>query len=489
MTKSSLPEPSPAGITTFRPQPGAEALRASLGGMQAALGGRCCIVGGFVRDLLLGRPAITDVDVVVEGAPAVRAAEWLRRRWRGPERVVEFERFGTARVSFPDQSGGRLTVEFVRARSEAYRPDSRKPEVRPGTVEEDALRRDFTVNALLLDAQGQVLDPTGSGLADLQRRLLRTPLDAAVTFAEDPLRMLRAARFAAQLEFELAPGVEAAMAEARARLGIVSQERVRDELLKLLLAPRPGPGLEILARTGLLEGFAPELAAMRRVEQGGYHSGDVFQHTCLALEHAPPDRLVRLAVLLHDVGKPATAVETEAGPTFHGHPRIGAELAARFLRRLRFPTAEADAVARLVLLHMRPIQYGADWTEAAVRRLWHDAGPLFPALLAVARADTLASNFPGTGGLDELESRVGRVAAAHPEGIGPVLGGSALMEAFGLAGGPWVGRAQRLLLEAVIEGLLPDTDDPGRGPAALDLLRARRDLWQPRPGEAGGRQG
>lgn len=484
MTTLSSPEAPPrAEVITETPSPAA--LRRLLPELEAGIGARVCIVGGFVRDLLLGRPAVTDVDMVVEQGSAEAAAEWLRQRWDRRARVVAFERFGTAQIAFLVPGGSRFTVEVVKARAEAYSPESRKPTVRAGTMAEDAQRRDFTVNALLLDSGGAVLDPTGRGLEDLRRGLLRTPLPPRETFSEDPLRMLRAARFVAQLEFQLAPGVEEAMAEMAPRLAIVSLERVRDELLKLLLATRPSLGLRILQRTRLLEEFSPELAAMAGVEQGGYHLGDVFEHTCLALDAAAPERVVRLAVLFHDVGKPPTAAVGPDGPTFHRHPQEGADLAETVMRRLRFSGAEIDAVRQLVLLHMRPIQYRSEWADSAVRRLWQAAGELLPALMALARADTEGSSFPGLAQLAELEGRLAAVGKAHPQGIRPPLGGEQLKRVFQLPAGPWIGRAQKVLLEAVMEGQLPRPEEPGAEQVAIEHLELHREAWQPHPGEPG----
>jgi len=484
MTTSSLPDPS-SRVRPVPEVPSAAGLRRLLPEMERAIGARTCLVGGFVRDLLMGRQDQSDVDVVVERGRAETAAEWLRQRWDRRARVVAFERFGTAQVAFLLPGGERFTVEFVRARSEAYVPESRKPTVRAGTLAEDARRRDFTFNALLLDGEGRIGDPTGLGLDDLRQGVLRTPLPPGETFSEDPLRMLRAARFVAQLEFRLAAGLEEAMAEMAVRLGIVSPERVRDELVKLLVAPRPDLGLSILLRTGLLSQVSPELAAMAGVDQSGYHLGDVFEHTCLALRVAVPDRTVRLAVLFHDVGKPVTVQAAPEGPTFHGHPQAGAELAEAVMRRLRFSGAEIEAVGRLVLLHMRPIQYSSEWADSAVRRLWHAAGELLPELLALARADTQGSSFPGLEQLVELELRLAAVAQEHPGGMRPPLGGEQLKRAYSLPAGPWVGRAQKVLLEAVMEGELSGGEDPGAGAAALQLLELRRPDWQPRSGEPG----
>ena len=482
---TTLSSPRTPAVQLLPEIPSALALRRLLPELEQAVGARVCIVGGYVRDLLMGRPAETDTDVVVEQGSAEAAAEWLRQRWDRRATVVAFERFGTAQVAFLVPEKGRFTVEFVKARAEAYSPESRKPTVRAGTMEEDARRRDFTLNALMLDSSGVVLDPTESGLADLRRGLLRTPLAAGETFSEDPLRMLRAARFVAQLEFQLAPGVESAMTEMAPRLAIVSPERIRDELLKLLLAGRPSLGMRILERTRLLAEISPELAAMAGVEQGGYHVGDVFEHTCLALDAAPKERLVRLAVLFHDVGKPPTAASSPAGPTFIRHPQIGAEIAGATMRRLRFSGAETDAVRQLVLLHMRPIQYSSEWADSAVRRLWHAAGDRVTELMALARADTEGSSYPGVDQLAELETRLAQVAEANPQGIRPPMGGDQLKQAFLLPAGPWIGRAQEVLLEAVMEGVLPPPEAPSVEQAAVAHLERHREDWRPRPGEPG----
>ncbi|HXM55484.1 MAG TPA: HDIG domain-containing protein, partial [Candidatus Dormibacteraeota bacterium] len=300
------------------------------------LGVRAWAVGGYVRDTLLGRPH-PDLDVVVEDGRALEVAEGFAALARA-RRPALFPRFGTAQVTW-----GERLVEFVSARAESYAPDSRKPFVRPATVEEDLRRRDFTVNAMLMDFDGRILDPLG-GRADLERRLLRTPRPAEVTFTDDPLRMLRAIRFAAQLGFDLAADLLPTMfrLRERARPPVVSVERVTDELRKMLLSPRPERALELLGEGGLLEMVLPEVAACRGVEQGGYHVADVYGHTLLTVQRVaeaevargePPDLVLRLAALLHDVGKPATAT---ADGAFHGHQDVGADLAHQALTRLRF---------------------------------------------------------------------------------------------------------------------------------------------------------
>ncbi len=301
------------------------------------VGVRAWAVGGYVRDTLLGREH-PDLDVVVEQGRALEVAGRFAEL-AGARRPALFPRFGTAQVTWGDR-----VVEFASARAESYAPDSRKPFVRPASVEEDLLRRDFTVNAMLMDFEGRPIDPLG-GRADLERRLLRTPRPAEITFSDDPLRMLRAVRFAAQLDFHLAPDLLPTMRRLRerARPPVVSVERVRDELRKMLLSSRPRLALELLDEGGLLEMLLPEVHACHGVAQGGYHVADVFGHTLLAVEKAaeqgPPDLVLRLAVLLHDVGKPPTATPDGA---FHGHHEVGAALARQALVRLRFANADVE---------------------------------------------------------------------------------------------------------------------------------------------------
>ncbi|MEA2672342.1 MAG: poly(A) polymerase, partial [Chloroflexota bacterium] len=355
-------------------------------------------------------------------------------------------------------------------RRERYDPESRKPAVEPGTLEEDIRRRDFTVNALAQDFEGRVLDVTGRGLADLHAGLLRTPLHPSDTFDEDPLRMFRGARFVAQLGFGLAPGMLEAMREQAPRARILSAERIRDELARLLTSPHPRAGMEVLRQGGLLAQVLPDLEAMVGVEQSGHHCYDVFDHTMHALDLAPPDLVTRLAVLLHDVGKPPThAIAEDGRHTFHDHPQVGAEMAERILTELRFSGDQIRDVATLVRLHLRPIQYQHDTHgDAAVRRLIRAAGPLRAALLDVARADTLASLYPGTAEIDELAGRMERLDRDGGfSRLAPPLDGGTIMRLGGRGGGPWVGRVLRALIEAVLEGEIP----PGDGVAAEAWVR------------------
>src|SRR5437899_8935187 len=281
------------------------------------LGVHAWIVGGYVRDRLLGRPHL-DLDVVVEHGDSLAVARRFAELAGAPPPVT-FERFGTAQVTLP----GRL-VEFVTARTESYAADSRKPDVRRATLDEDLRRRDFTVNTLLMDVDGKIHDRLGAR-EDLEAKLLRTPSDPGRTFTDDPLRMLRGIRFAAELGFELAPDLMPALRQLRSRLAppVISAERIAEELRKMLESPRPKLALELLDEAGLLEVVLPEIAACKGVAQTGYHTHDVFGHTLLTVEATPPDLLSRTAALLHDVGKPMTA---KGDGTFVGHEQVGADL-------------------------------------------------------------------------------------------------------------------------------------------------------------------
>ena len=410
------------------------------------LGARAWIVGGYVRDRLLGRPH-PDVDVVVEDGKGFD----LARRFAhlaGADEPVIFERFGTAQVTVP----GHL-VEFVSARRESYAPDSRKPLTQDATLDEDLRRRDFTVNTLLMDFDGNVHDPLGRGLADLEARVLRTPSDPMRIFNDDPLRTLRAIRFAAQLGFDLAPDLLPAMRQLRDRVGppALSVERVADELRKMLLSNRPDLAFDLLDKAGLLDVILPELAACKGVQQGGYHTHDVFGHTLLAVAATPADIVVRLAALFHDVGKPATA-----GPdgSFIGHDVVGADMAARALERLRQPQKEIDAVSKLVRLHLRPVFYSPEWSDGAVRRLARDAGPLLGRLVALARADIAASAYPHPEKLDELQARLDAVLSEQPSRLAAPVAGEDIMRVRKIGPGPEVGRIKQRLTELVMDGAI-----------------------------------
>jgi len=443
-----------AGIATFARRPQLDDVLDELRNAAARRSIDAYLVGGFVRDRLRGVTG-KDIDVVtVEGEGAdVLAAVAEAFGWAPP---VRFERFGTSQIR-----GDGFVVEAVRARSERYDPESRKPDVQPGTLEEDVRRRDFTINALVQTFSGRVLDITARGLDDLRAGVLRTPSDAAETFAEDPLRMFRAARFAAQLGFALAPGMIEAMRERAARASILSVERIAEELRKLLVSARPREGMAVLRDSGLLHTILPEVTAMIGVEQGGYHIYDVYDHTMHALERAPGELVTRAATLLHDVAKPPTHVLGADGKhTFYDHPVVGADMARNILTRLRFSNDEIGAVAQLVRLHLRPIAYERErFSDTAVRRLIRDAGDLRGRMLDLARADTEASAYPTTAEIDELETRMARLdRGGEVSRLSPPLNGDELMLMARRGPGRWIRVVQGAIENAILEGEIPPND-------------------------------
>jgi len=432
---------------------------------------RALVVGGYVRDRLLGgdrENQIREVDILVEGKGAIQLATDVAAAMKLRPPVV-FERFGTAHLDFDHRA-----LEFVSSRVETYDPLSRKPQVSPGTLKDDVMRRDFTVNTLLMDWDGSVLDLTGRGLADLESRRIVTPLEPTSTFDEDPLRMLRAIRFAATLDFTLDASAEAAIRGQSGRLQppTVSMERIRDEFSKLLVADRVGRGLELLDATRLLVRILPQLESGKGMQQGGWHSHDVFGHALLAATLAPPDLITRLAALLHDVGKPAVHELREGKPTFIGHQEVGATMAGPALRHLRYPGELVDAVTTLIRLHMRPIQYDPQgWEDKAVRRLVRDAGDQLDRMLALARADMRASHYPDVKKIDDLEARIRRLDADAIAAIRSPLTGEELMNRFGRPPGPWIKRVKSALEEAIVDGALASDTR-----AAWDYLEAHPEL-------------
>lgn len=442
-----------------RPEPTVPAVALALGARFVAAGHQLALVGGSVRDLVLRRP-ITDLDFTTDARPeqteAVLAG-WADTTW---DLGRAFGTIGARR--------GDDVLEITTYRSENYDPDSRKPDVVFGdTLAGDLGRRDFTVNAMALALpEQQLVDPFG-GLSDLAARVLRTPGTPQDSFSDDPLRMMRAARFAAQLGFTVAPQVTAAMTEMAARLAIISAERVRVELVKILLAPHPRAGLALLVDTGLADVVLPELPALRLERDEHHRHKDVYEHTLTVLEQAialeddevpGPDLVLRLAALLHDVGKPATRrFEPAGGVSFHHHEVVGAKLVTRRMKALRFDTATTKAVARLVELHLRFHGYGEGaWTDSAVRRYVGDAGPLLARLHRLTRSDSTTRNARKAARLsrsyDELEARIAALAEAEElAAIRPDLDGQAIMAELGLAPGPVVGRAYRHLLEVRLD--------------------------------------
>jgi poly(A) polymerase len=425
--------------------------------------GKVYLVGGYVRDKLLGRPLPSDVDLVLEG-DALALAQFLYEHGVADHPPVTYPRFGTAMVHV-----GELTVELVTARAESYHDTSRKPaKVEPATLYDDALRRDFTVNTLLENLHtGEIVDPLSVGLSDLQAKLLRTPRDPHETFYEDPLRMLRAVRFTVQLGFTLDPAAAQAIREQAERLKIVSVERIQTEFTRLMDSPQAAAGLQMLLEMGLLSQFAEPLLPMVGCTQNDYHLYDVWGHSLKTVENIDPTGLeipaweVRLAALLHDVGKPATKSVDEDGTIhFYEHDRVGAQIARDWLRTLRYSNETIERIATLVRLHMRPGFYTPQWSDAAVRRLIRDASDLLEPLLRLAEADIKAQRQDVLhADIAALRQRIAQVQAAQsPTRWRSPLTGEQIMRHFGLKPSPVVGRLKRYLEEQVIEGALHPDD-------------------------------
>ena len=426
--------------------------------------GALWVVGGAVRDALLGQCAPVDLDLVTE-LSAVELADFLHAQGVSSIHPVTYPRFGTALVRVEDTN-----VEIVTARSESYAPESRKPDVRPATLEEDARRRDFTVNTLLRNVHsGELRDPLGTGLADLDAKLLRTPLDPAETFRDDPLRMLRTVRFRWQLGFQPVEGLYDTIRSERHRLAIVSAERVRDEFVRMLGFEDADRCLADLMDLGLFDERAPEFTAMRGVEQGSYHHLDVWDHTLLVVKNiGTGDLVLRLAALLHDVGKPPTRfIDAQGATRFFGHETVGADMAEALLRRFKFSNEQIAPVVRLVKNHMR-LGSAPTLTRPAARRIWRDLGEETPRLLDLVEADASALK-PGVRVLEvgSIRAFLENVRAEiPPERLKSPLDGDAVMELLGLEPGPEVGRWLRVLQEAVLDGHL-DPDDEERAKRLL----------------------
>ncbi|MFL5911869.1 MAG: CCA tRNA nucleotidyltransferase [Gaiellaceae bacterium] len=413
-------------------------------------GFRLYLVGGSVRDAILGR-SLDDLDVDFTTDARPDDIERLLRGWADAV-WLQGKRFGTIGAS---KDGRRF--EITTHRAEAYQPDSRKPDVAfADAVEADLSRRDFTVNAMALSLPDlQLVDPHG-GLADLAARRLRTPLRPEESFADDPLRMLRAARFIAGYQFEPDPELVAAVEAMGDRLAIVSAERIRDELDKLLVVDQPGPGLWFLVRTGLAAHFLPELLALGLEQDPIHRHKDVLAHTIAVVEKTRPDKVLRLAALLHDIGKPRTRSFGPEGVSFHHHEVVGARMAEERMRALRYPADEIAVVRRLVELHLRFHGYGEGWTDSAVRRYARDAGALLDRLNELTRSDCTTRNRAKARELDrrmdQLEARIAELRAQEElDAIRPDLDGNQVMAHLGIPPGRDVGEALAHLLEARLE--------------------------------------
>ncbi|MGD8148738.1 CCA tRNA nucleotidyltransferase [Ornithinimicrobium sp. Y1694] len=465
-------------------------LLTELGERFAAAGHELALVGGPVRDAFLGRPS-PDLDFTTSATPdqiEELLTGWADTTW---DMGRAFGTIGARR--------GQDVVEITTYRADAYDADSRKPIVAFGdNLEDDLIRRDFTVNAMALRLPDLVfVDPHG-GLEDLADRTLRTPTTPEVSFGDDPLRMMRAARFVAQLGFAPAPEVLTAMSGMASRLSIVSAERVRDELVKLIMANDPRGGLEVLVQTGLAEQMLPELPALQLEVDEHHRHKDVYEHSltvldqAIALEDPPeahgedevpgPDLVLRLAALLHDIGKPATRrFEPGGGVSFHHHELVGARMTRTRLKALRFDKDTIKAVTRLVELHLRFHGYGTgEWTDSAVRRYVTDAGPVLGRLHKLTRSDCTTRNRRKAARLaasyDDLERRIDRLRAQEElDAVRPELDGNQIGQILGISPGPVLGRAYKHLLAVRLD----------QGPIGQDAARAELLEWWARQPESG----
>ena len=444
-----------------------------VGNVADALGRECYTVGGYVRDLFLNRHS-KDIDFVTVGS-GIEVATFVAQQFGRKAYLNVFKNFGTAQVKFRG-----IELEFVGARRESYRRDSRKPIVEDGTLDDDLSRRDFTINAMALCVNrnrfGELVDKY-DGVGDLERGLIRTPLDPDITFSDDPLRMMRAIRFATQLEFTIFDETFNAITRNAQRIEIISKERVMDELMKIMASRRPSIGWELLSKCGLLKLIFPQLAALKGVETvNGRGHKDNFYHTLEVLDNvaAKSDNVwLRWAALLHDIAKPVTKRwDEKIGWTFHNHNFIGAKMIPRIFREMKFPLNEKmKYVQKLVELHMRPIALVEDEvTDSAVRRLLFDAGDDIDDLMLLCNADITSKNPEKVRRVLENFAIVRRKLVEIEEkdrirNFQPPVSGEEIMEIFGLSPSREVGLIKDSIKDAILEGIISNERE-----AALDYM-------------------
>lgn len=427
-----------------------------------ALGFPAYVVGGYVRDRLLGRPS-KDLDIVCIGS-GIALAQEVASKLRPIPRLVVYERFGTAMLKHND-----IEIEFVGARKESYRHDSRKPTVEEGSLEDDQNRRDFTINALAVSLSGAnygtIIDPFG-GLVHLEKKIIITPLEPGKTFSDDPLRMLRAIRFSNQLGFEIHPDTLKAISANKQRLQIISKERITGELEKIMATPTPSVGFKLLFETGLLQLILPELTALHGVEYvDGQGHKDNFYHTLQVLDNLcqRSDNIwLRWAALLHDIAKPATKrFDAEIGWTFHGHEALGATMVPRIFKRLRLPLDhKMKFVQKMVRLHQRPIGLASEEiTDSAIRRLLFEGGEDLDELLNLCESDITSKNSKKVARILEnygyLRQRLIEVESSDKlRSWQPPISGETIMNTFGIKPGREVGIIKAAIREAILDGII-----------------------------------